>query len=103
MTSRADVDAFLLTQPPVLRPQIEALGYSALCHLAEVGDVPGWAYPCGFSVRWFPTRGIAKRRWYQERQRLLCQVGGPGVYALGPKPEATSLLDAYIWGGGSLS
>jgi hypothetical protein len=103
MTSKADVDAFLLTQPPVLRPQIEALGYSALCHLAEVGDVPGWAYPCGFSVRWFPTHGIAKRRWYQERQRLLCQVGGPGVYALGPKPEATSLLDAYIWGGGSLS
>jgi hypothetical protein len=65
------------------------------------GDEPGWAYAIGFTVYWYPTRGMAKRAWGCGKRWHERNHGPEG--AVGPKPEPCTLLDAYRWGRGSIS
>ena len=32
-------------------------------------DVSGWAYPHGFTVVWFPTKGLAKKSHFEASRR----------------------------------
>lgn len=53
-------------------------------------DVPGWAYPCGFTVMWFPTKDIAEERYRQDLEE--CDVVG----AVG-EIEPTTANEAAEW------
>lgn len=71
------------------------LSSTEVLEMHEAVDRAGWAFACGFTVIWSPTRGRAKRAWYQYRTEAETPAG-----ALGPKPEPTSLAEAIEWGQG---
>ena len=68
--------------------------------LCQRGNPSGWAFVHGFSVHWFPSRGIAKHAYSQDR-KVIRANDGRGREALGPAPTPCTLLDAIRWGRGS--
>lgn len=76
------------------------LDCNSLKLLCERGNPSGWAFVHGFSVHWFPTRGIAKHAYWQDRKTIR-DNDGQGREALGSAPTPCSLLNALRWGRGS--
>ncbi len=81
-------------------PAFRGFDGNSLQLLCQRGNPSGWAFVHGFSVYWFPTRGVAKHAYCQDRQAIRAN-DGRGREALGPAPTSCSLLDALRWGRGS--
>lgn len=81
------------------RSECRGLDNNALQLICQHGNPSGFAYAHGFTVHWFPSRGVAKHAYFRD-QKVIQDNDGRGREALGPVPKATTLLDALHWGRG---
>jgi hypothetical protein len=96
------IQEMIMSHPLDKRLHLEKMDGSSLSLLCEKGNLDGWAFVCGFSVEFYVSESAAIEAWHKTKEWLSDQLSNNAMEALGPRPTPCTLLDALIWGSGSL-